>query len=1778
MVNKKIGCSAGKTILVDPNAFDGQSSLSNVSVPLEDLSISVQLETQKKARTVLSTDNTITGTLSKDTSESSQALSLTFIEGTEINGKKVLTTRYTDLTTKFDNSNDGENLGITAIDIDFNSSYAPMITIQFLDVRGSSVFQNEGNLKSGINKYSTFFQLPYPIYKLTVKGYYGMPVTYCLHMLKFSAKFNSQTGNFEITASFIGYTYAMLSDMLLGYLKAIPYTKLGEEKYNELRDPTKGGNPNLLTLNQLMEKISQIDIKSQKIKSTDPNYADLVNGSAKKEQLDTIKSNIFVLGQTIDIKKDLDEYRYILIKSNPSKIEEQTQMSGISNYNTSVKEAIKIYNTSNTLTIDDADFTNITQNKYSGISLRLLSLQKDADTTFESNKIDNLKRKGLPSNPKDFEDVRTTLLRYVTDNYEFDQKYEFDVYNLKKLYDILQTKNDDIVKQEKSLQKTLGDTLRAEVTETLGFDPTVRNIINVFTTAVEVWMYVLFQVSAAAGANPNPDRTAQLDKFRGDSTDYKDKAIGDTPQNGPAGSLTPIYYPWPDYRVKDAKNGWVDEYLGDPVVGVKIPKDVDELDFMDKLLAAFLKASAESELAKQALTEATQNWIPVNPLDTRLFTPTYPYKRITGDNVNDIWTLMLIRAMTFLGQSNKDLRPDEIQAMATAELNGIIADIPNEKVVDALQLFTTDDILKVQNKINAYPTSVIKELNVLGGNYYYYDYIFDSSGSTASGAASKKIIPINRRFTGNWNPSVNELLQDAFDGDLFLTNYTTTKLSDSSGFVNKPDDGGVYIKILDKKTYNNSATAFPLIDSSINGNPSILELAKLNVPLASFDSTILSPVGTLYGVQEFTKLNYGIDKMESASFMYMFYQDSVLKDSRLIGSDKYYNKANGLGRARKENNVTVTADDSFLSYFTSVPSLEVIDKSATPYDVIGTTIFRVPDKFNDIMPYIDGEHVVHNDYGKTRILLNEYVNGDTKISYPFINFQVYYPDGVSDGQNLAPVSLFGSRLYYEQTNSFGEYSKALLFLHTIPWNGLISTEEDNKLFNFSTNNTIFDKKEILNTFANRAAFISAPKLWVAFIGGLLWRADFTQPQYDESTGKQIGGGSGTSDPIRFRGTGGTQADEFIPTFTPSTPIPTKSTYLTKRQQTLTEKGKDYINIQMAFSNSTVLTGSDYKIIDPLIMTLPDQAKKEFKQVFFDFVASSDIAGISDWQKIKSQFEIFNGDGAQWVTAYGITKATAFKSTYGPIKDTMVLPYASTRTTYSVDNGAGNNFDNYITFAPLLEEPAFENNYIMELKDGTEAMKTLMNLLTEEIIVANMTYKIWQGNDDGSYPTIANLTEGVFARTENLKLYIDTIVNLIKENKDLLSASGKKKQREQEIFGTADESLIKFQMYRTCKNTYDKWIGGSNSADNLVFQGACSGRNGLDYELAKKSGRTSPKLIDSFRFVNRSFTDIGDKMVINPVPVNEYLTNNPNSSFYDAVTNLLSSNNFDFIPLPTYINYGDEKTLQSMFKPMASVEAFTEGTVGPSFVCVYVGQTSKHLDFGSSDYSNDGFDVRCDSNGGMMVGLPDDFAASGSSHENNVAVFAVNYSQQNQNIFKDITLDQNEFAETAESLQITDDIANKGAESNKSLAGQNIYNVYSVRSYKTQVEMMGNAMIQPMMYFQLNNIPMFHGAYMITHVNHSIKPNHMSTHFTGVRIRKIETPLMDVSELFMSLLDSIDSSDIKAAEPTRDFGSTTGNIEGKFKIPNTVSVADLKNKINNNKFNAYVNKKFIQYGK
>lgn len=1792
---ERVGCKTGKTVLVDPNMFDGQSSSSNMSVPLEDLSISVELTTERKARTILTTTKDISQ------GESSSTVRVSFIEGTQVGGERVLTTSFTDLTTSFDTGNVSEGLGITAIDIDFNSSFAPLITINFIDVRGTAIFQNENNVAEGKNKFSTFFQLPYPLFHLTIKGYYGMPVSYCLHMTKFTSRFNSQTGNFEISANFIGYTYAMLSDMLLGFLKAIPYTEKGKKKYDDLIASSPnvlGLDGKVLTLNGLIEAINDINKNAQRISSDDPDVSNLRKVEDKHATLDSIKTNLYMLGNDLDSKR-FDEYTFIVLNENLTQIE---ITKALTTYDGLVKENIKKYNEDSfsNLTITEDTFTNLTNVRYDKLTLNLLN-------SSDENELNTLVvLLNMSSKDKEFNDLRQQIYNHVSrSGYGFPPNKEFTIYSLKNQYKIINDTHVKIDKYSETLESDVAKKLRISITNSLGFNPTVRNLINVFTIAAEVFLSVLYEVSEEA--KKSPVRTIQLEKFKNTistSYDYKDNTNA-------TDVLSSNYYPWPEYREIDGKNGLVEEYLGKPNV-LDIPRDVNEILFIDDLLNAFITSKLAEDKAALELESSQENWVGANPIDTRLFgNDKFPYERIEGLDNKEIIRLMMIRFMTYVF-SNKVLSPSEIQAIAIIELESALKWCVNDKAVEALGQSIASFFKESEGKINE------ETKRVIGGpsdGLYFYTYIGGTNEINTTSVTEKHFIPINNRFTGVWkfgdyqDPSIPSGVDSREDGSLFLSNYGQTKYTSSTGVLKKEDDGGYYIKMFTPDQYIPSTGVGPTPVGAIQTELS-LEVLKEDWKEWRDNPELSTTVGFnltggTYGVQEFFQLDWGVEKPElkGLPFRYLFYGDGIIDSTAT-------NKTNGLALKRRvSNNSALKTYNEYLKGDKS-GLLEILTKggTATQYDTSwpafnkSPIFFRLPkgdSTDNSLQSYMNtvddnekegadagltNNYRVHDMYGKTRQLANLLEHGSSDICYPYINFQVRW-DNTDDASNLAPVSLFGSRFYYAQTN---DYSRALLFLHTFPWNGLIS-EEGKGLFDFSHNDTIFDTPEIYNTFGQRAGFISTPMLWTAFIGAMLWRADFDAPIMDGAV--QIGGGSGSNDPIIF--VNGNQA--LIPGMEGDSIYPTKLEFLTKKYDTINDEDRiPYRKTQMTFDKTitvsiNISTGGldfeqrQYKYLGETLLGLPVQAKDAFKKAFFDFVSG-------DFKNVRTELEVVTSgpslisNEAGWKSKYDNIKAsiTTAPNDWTDYFGNKVIKVADMKSVYK-------SFDNYIIFAQLFEFGSgidfkldnYDYNYVMEIKDDSPASELLLKLFKKETIIANTSFLPW-ASDGYSAPnesvlsTTADKTKSIYISEDKLNIFINTILFNLKEVKDGLSESSKKKQAEQEIFGTADENIIKLQLYRTCKNIYDKWIGGSANSD-VIFQ--CGGRNSLDAKLAEKRtgiANAAPKLIDSFRFVNRSFKDIGDDMIINPAPVVDILRDNPNTSFYDAVTNLLSSNNFDFIPLPSYINYGDKNTLSTMFKPMPTYEAFQKGTVGPSFVCVYVGQKSKNLEHAESEYTNDGFDFRCD-NGSFTSSLPVDFTQDSLDSENKVAVFSVNYGQQNQNIFKDITLDQSEFSETAESLQIIDDISKKGFETNKTLAGQNMYNVYSVRSYKTEVEMMGNAMIQPMMYFQLNNIPMFHGAYMITHVKHSIKPNFMSTSFTGVRISKVETPLIDTKDLFMSLINSIVNSNSSSQTANSVSFGLTDSDNGKVIIPNTVAIADLKNKINLSKFETYKNIKFTSYG-
>ena len=260
--------SVNNLLVVDPNPC-GQGLIN-----IEDLNISVELEVLRRLDDII-IFNSSTNEAAVLSDGKKETTKISFIDG-DNNIEKGLTTHYTELNSTFNKTNsDLGTLGIESIDINFNTSYTPIVKIRFKDIRGK-LFEMGND-----SPYAFLFRMPYPIFYLTIKGYYGKPVKYALHLTKFNGALDAETGSFIITCDFIGYTYAFLSDLLMGILKAIPFTTDGEKIISE--------DSSFITFEALMIKISELQKLILNYKNNDEKLKALTIFDDLDEKLEKIK-------------------------------------------------------------------------------------------------------------------------------------------------------------------------------------------------------------------------------------------------------------------------------------------------------------------------------------------------------------------------------------------------------------------------------------------------------------------------------------------------------------------------------------------------------------------------------------------------------------------------------------------------------------------------------------------------------------------------------------------------------------------------------------------------------------------------------------------------------------------------------------------------------------------------------------------------------------------------------------------------------------------------------------------------------------------------------------------------------------------------------------------------------------------------------------------------------------------------------------------------------------------------------------------------------------------------------------------------------------------------------------------------------------------------------------------------------------------------------------------------------------------------------------------------
>ena len=358
---------------------------------------------------------------------------------------------------------------------------------------------------------------------------------------------------------------------------------------------------------------------------------------------------------------------------------------------------------------------------------------------------------------------------------------------------------------------------------------------------------------------------------------------------------------------------------------------------------------------------------------------------------------------------------------------------------------------------------------------------------------------------------------------------------------------------------------------------------------------------------------------------------------------------------------------------------------------------------------------------------------------------------------------------------------------------------------------------------------------------------------------------------------------------------------------------------------------------------------------------------------------------------------------------------------------------------------------------------------------------------------------------------------------------------------------KAEIYEVFKALNDKWIAGGDYKTKTLFE--------------------------DFLFLDRASRNIGDTILIDIFDLKNMLNKkslNQAMSVFTFISGILIKNNFTVMPLPAYVNFYNVQDVDGTTTPKreGSLE-FANNLWGtfldvdyrnssPKLVCFYVGKPSQYLDLpkGNFKFRDDGFDLRRASESPL---IEDQQGKTDWALSNKCVGFNVDIGLRNQNIFYSFTVSQDNGLATSEAINTYLNMVDQS--SGRAIATQNVslYNLYKQRSYKASVVCLGNALLQPTMYFNLRHVPMFNGPYMITDVSHSIQPGTFQTTFEGVRQGIYDLPAID------SFLQSINQNLISQLEEllliNKDqapSAATTDNIKSTEVVQEAENTLDTTN--------------------
>ena len=1743
-------------------------------------------------------------------------------------------------------------LGITSINIRQGLDFLPSITIELEDIKGRAMFEAGDN-----SPYAAFFNLPYPMFQLTIKGFYGKAVKLQLMLQTFSSRYDTSNGNFKIKLHFYTYKYTLLSEVPMAALTAVPHmyqsrvniqtTKGGATNFSNVQDSvvsrgyqkvrelyseykSKGMIPDdfpEITVVQMRDRIENF-IKNILSSFSQQNLDPLTYVEEYQKLLGNLDKDVYAGAGTSWFATYMDTKNF-LVKNDGSKvytfkreIDTSTKReAALGKLRGIISDAKEKMNKNTVCGLDGKYTIDGKTNTDSKVPFKIDPFEKIFFIELKSGDV-NVKetyrqRKKLSTEPNadQLDKFNNELAEQgIFNSLEIRNKKGSEEKNFQFYIFEGAGRFEDLINQMGTLVKKAKENIQEELTEALtnllqkkdngiGFVPNIRNVLAVVFANGEAFLRLMDDVHVQAWNLNDSQIKARRNSILNPETA---NACVDNVSSGDNETL-PIY-PWPQMLTatsgKDGREMFELTYPGDKNVINQTKAYLTDLWPEVEFVEEFIRATTQT--VKPPADPLTTD----NPLTdiqrVSLDAIEFPISNAVYDNKEEIKYFYEIFERIFLTSNYSGL----------LRSNGNTQD--QDKVTDVIAEAESINIIQSLSNDNPFIIKKLKEFGVNAGNF---EILMRHISNDGTGESWQNFI----RGIFNTSYIKNKVNNSSFE---FLSQNLLNE-DKSQPLVSLPGENNV-VNFISNSTSSNifnltdtyPFTNFTWVKNELANGNSISDIKS------SYNTTkVLTYNSNKKIISNFSDITNDDDRRPFTNFLFnninspiyffdlkLFYENRSFDSQLPTEGNLRYNDYSGLVTSNQTVSMFNTpyfvnsiqegvknfrnGDEypfvaSAYLFLNSLPLSTLREKyktyssnSATDLDYIFATlkkfgavhklpyawILKIGSVWSRYKNFVEtgkdildtswsGFSYVHNYDPVTNSPTRNYnliINGaqmdivlekNTTLGaetsslintgfYPLLinDFNVFYQgfqiySGYTDSDiqngfvsgvtlNYVPEAIINMPEGFDPNNPKRD-------LRVIPWSVYITTLDKNysyivpsqgALINQTSNECITEETNQLKyeITGNTAMYNGSVRMfWVAPNYGYFDINNVVKPTPIKYL-KQV-----------FNITGDTKQENF----------------------SINGKQDQYSEISEMFS-----------VFEKEVLDSFESEFLNFSKSIYDF--DDEFISNSDTETTKSfkNFQMLMRSLMRIPKVGGTNINTELVSAVQDSQLTVLTNILQSFLNYDVVFKYGNpaNFDKrlFYTFSNrLLADPytwskySFQTPTPLPTSGGTVTLsQSITNYPNEwkalQVYVGFSEIPQLQYTNDGSYITDFFVDCNIDFSVDNIKIFAPIIkiyatqklndstlnytkfVNLMNEyitstdnfqNIIINKLMPKLQKQLPDVGSTPDAALetalegpqTKLEYWEAFKALNDKWIAGNDFKTKTLFE---------DVLLMDRANR-----------------NIGDKVLVDVNKLKKTLTNiNPKTSMLVFVQDILVTNNFVVMNIPSYVNFYNvqDAVKNPVPKPEGSLE-FANTMFGTflnvdyrnssaKMVCFYAGKPSEQLDFKNNAnvrFKGDSFDLRRASDNPL---IEDQIGKTDWDKSNKVVGFNVDVGPQNQSIFHGFQIDQSAGKATAESLQQTDELVKQSSGKVAGTQNVSLYNLYKNRSYACTVSMMGNAMIQPTMYFNLRHVPMFSGTYMIQEVNHTIGPGTFETIFKGTRqsISNLQKVDSYIQTLKTNLLTSI----------------------------------------------------------